>query len=67
MSPPPPGTLNQIVKGLCAGNVVRSVGELLAKMGPTVERTMYRDMALLVCSLQGPQFDPGGEGEWTGH
>ena len=23
---------------------------------------MYRDISLLVCALQGPQFDPGGEG-----
>ena len=39
-----------------------SVRHLLTKTAPTVERTMYRDISLLVCALQGPQFDPGGEG-----
>lgn len=62
--PPSPslGTLNQTIKGLCAGNIVGSVRHLLAKSSPTEERTMYRDISLLVCALQGPQFDPGAEG-----
>jgi len=58
-----PGTLNQTIKGLCAGNIVGSVRHLLTRTPPTVERTMYRDICLLVCALQGPQFDPGGR-EW---
>ena len=42
------------------GNVSGAVYQIMCdKRHTSAIRTVYRDIGLLVCALQGPQFDPG--------
>jgi hypothetical protein len=50
------GLMNQ-VRAIQLGNVHNGILHLLENAKPSEVRTLYRDISLLVCALQGPEFD----------
>ena len=47
------------IRAIQLGNMQIGIMKLLDKTKPSEVRTMYRELSLLVCALQGPEFDPG--------